>query len=156
MVISKLNYDDVEAFFRMVASLRATPEYAFINCNGNAVEEWNSKTISAQEKLKVLRLIDRLNQELGVEAFLPVCSSGCHCQGLTRSILWQLKSMEPSSHVSFCTITNMPWETFCRTQRRPLRMAPRGSRSSSSSESRQTTAVPAVCSTAAAKKGVWL
>lgn len=81
MVISKLNYDDVEAFFRMVASLRATPEYAFINCNGNAVEEWNSKTISAQEKLKVLRLIDRLNQELGVEAFLPVCSSGCPLSG---------------------------------------------------------------------------
>lgn len=77
MVISKLNYDDIEAFFRMVVSLCAVPEYAFINCNGNAVEDWNSKSISAQEKLKTLRLIDMLNQELGVEAFLPVCTSGC-------------------------------------------------------------------------------
>ena len=116
MVISRLNYDDVEAFFRMVVSLGAVPEYAFINCNGNAVEEWNSKSISAQEKLKVLRLLDRLNQELGVEAFLPVCTSGCPLSEADAEYSVAIKvdgTIQPCQllyHTKYA-IGNMMWDT---------------------------------------------
>ena len=77
MVISQNNFEDVEAFYRLALSLNCVPEFAFIYRSGNGETDWERKALTAQQKLKALRLIDRLNKELDTEAFLPLCTSSC-------------------------------------------------------------------------------
>lgn len=77
MVISQGNIDDVENFYRLAARLGCIPEYAFIYRSGNAKDLWERKAVSSQDKLKILKLIDRLNEEYGISAFLPICTSSC-------------------------------------------------------------------------------
>ena len=77
MVVSQHNYDDVEAFYRLALSIGCIPEYAFIYRSGNGADAWDDKALTAQQKLKVLRLVDRLNREYHTQASLPVCTSGC-------------------------------------------------------------------------------
>ena len=77
MVISQPNYDDIESFYRMAISLGFLPEFAFIYKSGNGAEHWDDKSLSPQQKMKVLEQIERLNQEFHTEAFLPLCSMKC-------------------------------------------------------------------------------
>ena len=77
MVISQYNLEDVEAFYRLALSLGFQPEYAFIYHSGNAQEDWSDKSLTARDKIHVLKLLDRLNGELGGNAFLPLCTSRC-------------------------------------------------------------------------------
>ena len=62
MVISQSNVHAVEDFYRLALSCGFIPEYAFIYKSGNGSDEWNSKALSPQQKLKVLKLIDKLNK----------------------------------------------------------------------------------------------
>ena len=77
MVISQNNIDDVEAFCELSFSLGFIPEFAFIYRSGNGESEWEKKALSPMQKLKVLKLIKRINNEYGGEIFLPLCTSGC-------------------------------------------------------------------------------
>jgi len=77
MVISKSNLSDVESFYRLAVSVGCVPEFAFIYKSGNAVDGWEDKCLSAQEKVKILKLIDSLNLEYGIDAYLPRCTSKC-------------------------------------------------------------------------------
>lgn len=77
MVISQPNYDDIESFYRMAISLGFLPEFAFIYKSGNGAEHWDDKSLSPQQKMQALKLIERLNQEFHTVAFLPFCSMKC-------------------------------------------------------------------------------
>lgn len=63
MVISQNNLSDVEAFFRLAVSLGCPPIYDFVACNGNASDDWDSVGLNPRQKVQVLKLLDRLNQE---------------------------------------------------------------------------------------------
>lgn len=76
-VLSQANINDTEAFFRWAMSEHADPEYAFINRMGNGEDAWESKELTAQQKLSALKMIDSLNQEYHHQATLPSCTSGC-------------------------------------------------------------------------------
>lgn len=76
-VLSQRNIADTEAFYRWAVEVGAQPEYAFINKIGNGSDGWDNKGLSAKQKLLALRIIDSLNREYGIEAQLPVCTSGC-------------------------------------------------------------------------------
>ncbi len=63
MVISQNNLSDVEPFFHLAVSLGCPPIYDFVACNGNASDDWDSVGLKPQQKIQVLKLLDRLNQE---------------------------------------------------------------------------------------------
>lgn len=63
MVISTVNLEDVESFFRMVVENGAIPEFAFVDCIGNAAR---SLLIPSSEKIRLSQLVDRLIEELQV------------------------------------------------------------------------------------------
>lgn len=77
MVISKNNFHDVEAFYRLAVTLGCMPEFAFIYRSGNGSDAWESKALSAREKMAVLKLVKRLNEEYGLDAYLPKCTVRC-------------------------------------------------------------------------------
>ena len=77
MVVSQKNIHDVEKYYRFAVSLGCMPEFAFIYCAGNGSESWESKALSAHQKLSVLRLVRQLNAEYGIEAYLPTCTVRC-------------------------------------------------------------------------------
>lgn len=77
MVVSRGNIADVEKFYRLALSLGFTPEFAFIFRSGNGECEWDEKTLTPLEKLKVMKTVQRLNEESGANAQLPLCSLGC-------------------------------------------------------------------------------
>ncbi len=77
MVVSQQNYDDIESFYKLAISLGFLPEFAFIYKSGNGSEQWENKSLSPQQKMKALNLIERLNKEFDTEAFLPLCSMKC-------------------------------------------------------------------------------
>lgn len=76
-VISQGNIDCVEDFYRLAVSLGFDPEFAFIYKSGNGSDNWGAKALSAQQKLHILKTVDNLNKEYGIDAFLPLCSGGC-------------------------------------------------------------------------------
>lgn len=77
MVISQKNLDDVEPYYRFALSLNCIPEFTFIYRSGNGSDAWNDKALTAQQKMKVLNTIHRLNTELSTQAFLPLCTNTC-------------------------------------------------------------------------------
>lgn len=77
MVVSQQNVADVEDFYRLAVSVGFVPEFAFIYRSGNGEYAWDDKALTAQQKLSVLRLVDRLNRECQMEAFLPLCTTSC-------------------------------------------------------------------------------
>lgn len=77
MVISQNNYDDIESFYKLALSVGFIPEFAFIYKFGNGSDNWENKGLSAQQKLKALKLIDKLNHEYNATAFLPLCTTKC-------------------------------------------------------------------------------
>lgn len=77
MVVSQSNLHDAENFYRLAVSLGCIPEFAFIYRSGNAQSGWEDKAVSPLNKLKLLKLIDNLNEEYGISAFLPFCTSTC-------------------------------------------------------------------------------
>lgn len=87
MVLSQNNLSDVEAFYHMAVQHGGTPEFAFINRTGNATDHWETKALSAAQKVHVIKCLDRLNQENpGVEAVLPLCSSICPLADSSRPL----------------------------------------------------------------------
>lgn len=77
MVISKANYKSVEAFYELALSLNFIPEFAFIYKSGNAIDNWDTNCLTAQEKVQILTLIDKLNSKYSINAFLPKCTMNC-------------------------------------------------------------------------------
>lgn len=77
MVISQGNYDDVENFCNLAISLGFTPELAFIYKSGNGCDDWNTKELTSIQKLKILKLVERINKERNAGIFLPICTTKC-------------------------------------------------------------------------------
>ena len=77
MVISRHNIADLESFFHMAIQHGASPEFAFVNPAGNALDGWETKGLSAKEKLQALRKINQLGKHYGLEPSLPRTSLGC-------------------------------------------------------------------------------
>lgn len=77
MVIWQDNFYCVEDFYRLAVSLNCVPEFAFIYKSGNGSDGWDRKELSPQQKLSVLRMVKKLNDEYGLEAFLPMCTVRC-------------------------------------------------------------------------------
>ncbi len=77
MVISQNNIDDIEAFYKFALSIGCEPDFSYINAMGNAVDNWSSLGLTAQQKLSVLRTVDRLNKEHGLSVPLPFCTCSC-------------------------------------------------------------------------------
>ena len=61
MVISTVNLEDVEDYFRMVTAEGAVPEFAFVDCIGNAGRQL---LVPDKERIRLSRLVDRLRKEL--------------------------------------------------------------------------------------------
>lgn len=81
MVISKRNYDDVASFCDLALSLGFTPEFAFIYKSGNGSDDWDDKALTAQQKVKILRYVQALNDKENADVFLPLCTSRCPFTG---------------------------------------------------------------------------
>lgn len=77
MVVSQNNIGDVEAFYRLAVSLNCVPEFAYIYKSGNGSDDWESKALSPQQKLSVLRMVKTLNREYALDAYLPKCTVRC-------------------------------------------------------------------------------
>lgn len=77
MVVSQQNLHDVEAFCDLALSLGFVPEFAFIYKGGNGSDDWETKCVSPQQKMQVLRLAERINAEKHTAIFLPQCTFGC-------------------------------------------------------------------------------
>ena len=77
MVISQSNYTDVEDFCDLALSLGFTPELAFIYKSGNGSDGWSSKELTSIQKLKILKLVERINKERNAGIFLPICTTKC-------------------------------------------------------------------------------
>lgn len=77
MVISKHNLHDVEAYYRLALSLHCVPDFVFVNSLGNASDVWESIEPTPQQKLAVVRTLDRLNEECKQEVLLPLCTESC-------------------------------------------------------------------------------
>ena len=77
MVVSQSNFDGVEDFYKLALSVGCVPEFAFIYKSGNGSEHWESKALSAQQKIKILKLVDKLNREYDTDAYLPKCTVTC-------------------------------------------------------------------------------
>lgn len=77
MVISQNNYDDIENFYKLALSINFTPEFAFIYRSGNGANDWETKALTPQQKLKALNLIDSLNKRFEQNALLPVSTNKC-------------------------------------------------------------------------------
>ena len=77
MVLSQNNIEDTEQFYRLAVSLGFIPEFAFIYKSGNSCDEWENNALTAQQKLWILRLVDKLNKELNTKAVIPFCTDKC-------------------------------------------------------------------------------
>ena len=77
MVISQNNVCDVEDFYKLALSLDCIPEFAFIYKSGNGKNHWEDKIVSAQDKIKTLKLIEALNHKYQINAYIPRCDSIC-------------------------------------------------------------------------------
>lgn len=77
MVVSKNNFNDVTNFFEFAVFIGCMPQFDFIVPMGNAIDKWDVLTLTAKEKLSVLRTIDLLNKKHGISSKLPLCSSSC-------------------------------------------------------------------------------
>lgn len=77
MVISQSNITEVEPFYRLALSLNCVPEYAFIYRSGNGSDEWESKALSTNQKIQVMKQIEDLNQKYQTDAFFPKCTVNC-------------------------------------------------------------------------------
>ena len=77
MVISKENLQDVEAYYRFAVSMGCEPDFEFVSAMGNASDAGDFFEPTAKEKLSVIRILDRLNEEYGKEVQLPFCTSRC-------------------------------------------------------------------------------
>lgn len=92
MVISQNNLDDIEAFYRLAVSVGFTPEFAFIYKSGNGITDWDSKSLSTQQKIKIINLIKSLNEELSIKAFLPLCTTSCNYANGLKNLSLCIKS----------------------------------------------------------------
>ena len=63
MVISQNNLTDIEPFFQLAIALGCLPVYDFVACNGNASDSWDQIGLKPQQKIQVMKLLDRLNRE---------------------------------------------------------------------------------------------
>lgn len=81
MVVSRSNIADVENFCNLALSIGFTPELAFLYRSGNGLEHWESRKLSPQQKLQVLKLIDRINATQNADIFLPLCTDSCPFTG---------------------------------------------------------------------------
>lgn len=98
MVISRSNFEDVENFYKLAVSIGFAPEFAFIYRSGNGADKWEDKQLTAQQKLQALRLIDKLNKEYNMSAFLPLCTTKCPYVESTEDLSLCIKtdgSMQP-------------------------------------------------------------
>lgn len=77
MVISLNNITDIENYYRLAVSMGCMPAFSFINGIGNAQDGWDTLQPSAQQKLAVLHLLDRLNNEHQMDVKIPVSTSSC-------------------------------------------------------------------------------
>lgn len=77
MVVSQSNYEDVENFCHLALSIGFTPEIAFIYNSGNGSDNWDKKSLTSQQKIKILNLIQKINYEKNAEIFLPLCTNKC-------------------------------------------------------------------------------
>ncbi len=77
MVVSQNNIEDIENFYLLALKNNCIPNYSFVSPLGNATDKWDNLTLTAKQKLFVLREVDRLNKLHSVEAKLPLCTSSC-------------------------------------------------------------------------------
>lgn len=77
MVVSKRNLHDVEAFCELALSLGFVPELAFIYKSGNGADDWDETCVTAQQKIQVLKLAERINAKKNTSIFLPQCTIRC-------------------------------------------------------------------------------
>ena len=110
MVISQNNLADVADFYKLALSVGCLPEFAFIYRSGNANNDWEAKAVSAQEKIKIVKLIDTLNKEYGVEARLPLCTVRCPYSANAEDLFIGIK---PNGDVQPCQTLYDPKYTLC-------------------------------------------
>lgn len=77
IVLSKNNINDVANFYKMVVSLGGTPEFTFVNNQGNATNNWDGLYVNGKEKFHVMSQVRTLNQQYKKNALLPLCTHVC-------------------------------------------------------------------------------
>ena len=99
MVISQYNKHQIEEYYRFVVELGCMPNFAFINHMGNAVEDWEQKTILPKEKVRIVQLIESLDKEYDLKTNPPYMTLGCPLPDKTqgRSLL-----IKPTGQIHPC------------------------------------------------------
>jgi len=77
MVVSKHNKDDIEDYFALAAKYNCVPEFAFVSSLGNGKSNWDSLSLSVDEKMSVLSRIKACNEKWNCQAQMPFCETGC-------------------------------------------------------------------------------
>jgi len=85
MVISRANVNDVESFYRFVLSIGGVPEFSFVTEMGRAADQMKTPSLTGDEKVSAMLLIDCLNQETGVNAFCQTCDMACPLRNISTS-----------------------------------------------------------------------
>ena len=77
MVLTKLNAMDVGAFYRRMFSAGYKLSFDFARQLGKAAMAWDELELSPVEQMRVMKEIDRLNNELDGEAEMPISHTKC-------------------------------------------------------------------------------
>ena len=79
MIINKTNASYVEKYFNFVYDeLGGLPSYAYANLMGNAVSNWREMNLTTDEKVKILKTIQKLYEENNIKnVLLPMPTVSC-------------------------------------------------------------------------------
>ena len=101
MVISNSNKHQVEQYYRFAVDLGCTPTFAFINQSGNAITNWNDKTLSALDKLNIANKLSALDNEFNINSYPPYATLSCPLSDhdAERSIL-----IKPNGDIQPCQL----------------------------------------------------
>jgi len=77
MVVTKYNYYDIENYYQLALKYDCIPEFAFIFKSGNAASRWKEIALSSDEKTKVLKTVNSLNEKYKINAYITSCTYKC-------------------------------------------------------------------------------
>ncbi len=111
MVVSQNNFNNMESFCNLALSLNFTPELAAIYRSGNGETGWENKALTQQQRMKILKLAEKINREKNANIFLPSCTVTCPFVGDLNELSLCIKvdgSVQPcqSLYLPDYTVTN--------------------------------------------------
>ncbi|MBQ4624411.1 MAG: radical SAM protein [Clostridia bacterium] len=76
-VLSGRNLADIEDYFSLAVQNGFTPDFAFAHKSGNAQNDWDSFSLTSDQKQDAIRRIAARAKKYGLEILLPNATTGC-------------------------------------------------------------------------------